>query len=100
MHRNDPLGQPVSGNAKLPGAWSATRGCRALVPACGSSSVQSWLYASPTDIPQVRVPAAIPTETPRTKRHSAVHLLCWLKVWIIPLTSLYARELGFWGFSR
>jgi hypothetical protein len=30
--------------------------------------------------PQVRIPVAIPTEIPRTKRHYAVHSLCLLKV--------------------
>ena len=30
--------------------------------------------ASPTEIPQVRLPAAIPTGILRTKRHTAVHL--------------------------
>ncbi len=80
MRRDDPSGGSVSGNAKSAGAWSATRSCGALVPARGSSSVQSEPSASPTEIRQVRIPAAIPTEIPRTKRHYAVHLLCLLKV--------------------
>jgi len=79
-HQNAPLSRPVSGNAKLPGAWSAIRGCWALVPPCGSASVQSGLSGSPTEIPQFRIPVAIPTEIPRTKRHYAVRLLCLLKV--------------------
>ena len=42
----------------------------------------------------------IPTGIPRTERHTAVHLLCVLKYGERPLTSAYARELGFWSFSR
>ena len=65
-----------------------------------SSSRQSGPSASPAEIPQVRVPTAIPTCIPRTKRHYAVHLLCVLKVRKSPLTSVYARELGCWSLFQ
>ena len=79
-HRHDPLGRLLSGNAKSPGygrpPGAAEHWCRHVAHLlCG----QGFLRA-PTETPQVRLPAAIPTETPRTKRHTAVRLLYLLKV--------------------
>jgi hypothetical protein len=42
----------------------------------------------------------IPTENPRTKRHTPVHLLCLLKARRIAVSGFDARELGCWSFSR
>jgi hypothetical protein len=57
------------------------------------------IYASPTEIPQVRVHAAHPTVAPRTKRHSAVRLRRTFSSRKIPVTSGYAHELACRGPS-
>ena len=38
------------------------------------------IIPAPTESPQLRVLAVIPTGIPRTKRHTPIHLLCVLKV--------------------
>jgi hypothetical protein len=57
-------GGSVSGDAKLARAWSATRDCGTLIPARGSSSVQSGPSASPTETHKsaVAIPHTNPTD--------------------------------------
>src|SRR5262249_5108325 len=63
--------------------------CRVGQPSQGLRRAPQKPYNSATRWP-------IPTETPRTKRHTPVHLLCVLKIRKGPVSSVDARELGCW----